>query len=439
MKIVAPNQVLWTLVCAVALLGCPAESTSNPALDAAGVEDAGVVVPDTPDVSSPDELPNTDAIEPEVPNPPNLGKPDGPHAVPTAGGISIQPGVAISAEGVVAIIFAGNTAEVKDLDVWVSVDGEAPVSVSPDAPGARNEPAICALAGGGFVAAWSFDGQAHGLPLGVEAALISADGSVGKRFAVSTEVEGNHWLGHVGCDPQGGFVVTGVRTDTDDTTFGVFAQWYSADGSPEGGALAINPTPEGTQVQPVVAIAPNGEGVVVYEDSPTNEQYALSARRINAKGTVGDVFHVAGDATHEAKTPAVAINASGRVAYAGTVFNDVKLRVAPSTDAAPEPLELNHDGGGRSNPAVTFAGRPDVIGVIFLDDSGASGSRRVVLSLVGAGVPKAQPRVTVSDKNKLPPYPPAIAWGAGKLTVAWTERLDAGQFQVFTTTFAATP
>ena len=48
------------------------------------------------------------------------------------------------------------------------------------------------------------------------------------------------------------------------------------------------------------------------------------------------------------------------------------------------------------------------------------------VDLLGSGVDADVSSVLLGDDPQLPPYPPAVAYGAGTLAVAWTQRTTDG-------------
>jgi len=277
-----------------------------------------------------------------------------------------------------------------------------------------------------------------GNPLGIEGAVFSTDGTIIKAFAIDTEVEGNHWLGYVGCNPNGGFTVVGSRTDTDDTTFGVFAQHFDAQGDPIQDAFTVNPSPEGTQVQPVVGIGPSGEGVVIYEDSPTEGNYSLTARPINADGPSGDSFTLLALAGVDCVKPAIAIGPGGRTAYAGNMGPQIQLFTVPST-SEPQPRSTWYQTfGDFALPAITFLGDDEALAMASLRNIAGGGHSSVRVEIIDYDSVTTTSSVLLGDDPNLPPYAPSIGYGAGTVAIAWTQRTEDG-FEVHLSTFKGNP
>ena len=352
------------------------------------------------------------------------------------GSVAVQPALAVSASGEPLVVFTATPGEEGDLTIYASMAGRPAISLRSEPQGQRNEPSVCRLKGGGFALAWSYDGQAYGYTLGIEGAVLDSEGALLKSFALSTEVEGNHWLGHVGCDPDGGFTIVGSRTDTDDTTFGVFAQRYDAAGEPLGAAFGINPNPEGTQVQPVVGLTPGGRGVVLYEDAPVDESYRLSARAIGPEGATGEVFTLLSFEGVDCLKPAIAISPSGALAYAGNLGVQVHVLGAPSADSPVPTSTWLSTSGSQGLPALTFLDREEVLALAMIENLTGAGDPQINVTLLGEGLASETSAVLLGDDPQLPPYPPAIGYGGGVLAVAWTQRTDEG-FEIHLTQFAA--
>jgi hypothetical protein len=432
------NDARWLLILSLLLVACGSKGASS-STDASAAPDADVSV-DVPtvdvsldeDVATPDvTVDSNSTADTAAPESPQLELPDLAGArtdsvIAMPGLVGVQPAVAVGQDGQPLVVFTATPGAEGDLSIYASFAGQETQLLKSSPPGQRNEPSTCRLSDGGFVAVWSYDGQAVGNTLGVEGAVLDAGGALVTTFVVTTEVEGNHWLGHVGCDPSGGFTVVGSRTDTDDTTFGVFAQAYNAAGEPLGDAFGVNPTPEGTQVQPVAGIGPDGSGVVLYEDAPEDDSYVLTARAFDGSGTVGDTFVVLGQAGVDCLKPAVAISPGGVVAYAGNLGTQVHVLTAPSA-AEPEPaMTWLQTTGSKGLPALTFVGRDDVLALAMIENLTGAGEPKVQVQLLGAGVDPATSTVLLGSDPTLPPYPPSLDYAGGTLAVAWTQRTGDG-------------
>ena len=127
---------------------------------------------------------------------------------------------------------------------------------------------------------------AEGQSLSVRFRLIGPDGQPQMETdqVVDSGSPGNHWLAEIACDPNGGFLIVGSNSEPNGT-FGVFAQRYRADGSPQGAAVQMNAQEDGGQTFPSVAIDQSGSAIIVWEDhrgfGTPEESYGITARRLN--------------------------------------------------------------------------------------------------------------------------------------------------------------
>ena len=416
----------------------PDAGTSSDALDADDTHDADAALDPLELCMQSYNAPSLEGRAPGSQGPPVLTGERFDSVLCMPGSVAVQPALALSTSGEPLVVFTATPGEEGDLTIYASMAGRPAISLRDEPQGQRNEPSVCRLNGGGFALAWSYDGQAYGETLGIEGALLDSDGALIKSFAVSTEVAGNHWLGHVGCDPDGGFTIVGSRTDTDDTTFGIFAQRYDAEGEPLGAAFGINPTPEGTQVQPVVGLTPGGRGVVVYEDAPVDESYRLSARAIGPEGATGEVFTLLSFDGVDCLKPAVAVSPSGALAYTGTLGVQVHVLGAPSSESPQPSSTWLTTTGSQGMPAITFLEDESILALAMVENLTGAGDPAIKVSLLGDGLSPDESSVLLGDDPQLPPYPPAIAYGGGVLSVAWTQRTEEG-FEIHLSQFATPP
>ncbi len=135
--------------------------------------------------------------------------------------------------------------------------------VNTTSAGAQTQPAIVALPGGGFVVAWTSDGQDGG-GLGVYAQLYDAKAkAVGKEFKVNTTTVGDQSAPALAATKDGGFVAVWQAPDADG--LGVFGQRYNSTGKAVGKQFAVNTTTKDDQSLPSVAGLSDGSFVVVWQ------------------------------------------------------------------------------------------------------------------------------------------------------------------------------
>ena len=128
----------------------------------------------------------------------------------------------------------------------------------------QSQPAVAALAGGGFVVTWTSSGQ-DGSGLGVYAQLYDALGKAsGTEFPVNKTTAGDQSMPSIAGLTGGGFVIAWQSNGQDGSGLGVYAQRYSATGVRAGGEVRVNTTTVDDQGTPRVAGFSDGGYVVVW-------------------------------------------------------------------------------------------------------------------------------------------------------------------------------
>ena len=129
-------------------------------------------------------------------------------------------------------------------------------------------PAIGRLADGGYVIAWSSNGQ-DGSSSGVYAQRFSAAGvAVGPEVRVNSATAGEQSYPQVAGLSDGGYVIVWQdNASADGSGWGVLGQRFGADGSPAGEAFVVNTTTFGYQFQGAIASYAGGFAVVWASDS----------------------------------------------------------------------------------------------------------------------------------------------------------------------------
>ena len=136
---------------------------------------------------------------------------------------------------------------------------------------------------------------AHGLgrpphvPEALEPRRLLAVNPVGSEFRVNTFTAGSQERAAVAADADGDFVVAWTSYEQDGSDAGIYAQRYTADGTPAGAEFRVNTFTAGKQFAPDVAMGDDGDFVVIWH-SPGRGLYA---QRYTADGTpAGGEFRV---------------------------------------------------------------------------------------------------------------------------------------------------
>lgn len=137
------------------------------------------------------------------------------------------------------------------------------VLVTPAASGSYYDPAVAALADGGWVVSWTSDQE--GGTTGVRAQVYNANGSVrGGEVLVNTYTSGAQATPSVTGLADGGFVVSWQSQGEDGSGYGCYAQRFDGTGARVGDEFLLNTTTNGDQVSPVVAARSDGGFVAAW-------------------------------------------------------------------------------------------------------------------------------------------------------------------------------
>jgi Ca2+-binding RTX toxin-like protein len=183
--------------------------------------------------------------------------------------------------------------------------------------GAQNQPALTALAAGGFVATWADSNSAaagDNAGLGVKAQLFDAAGAkVGGEILVNSFIAGTQYSPSVALLASGGFVVTWLSVNTvgDNPGNDLKGQIFDVAGAKVGGEFLVNTSTDGHQTQPHVTGLTDGSFVVAWRDQSTAEA-DIRAQVFDSTGAKAGFEFVVNSATTGAQTfPVIAALAGG--------------------------------------------------------------------------------------------------------------------------------
>jgi hypothetical protein len=186
-------------------------------------------------------------------------------------------------------------------------------------------------ADGDFVVTWDSANQ-DGSGIGIYAQRYNAAGvAQGSEFRVNTTTTDTQFVPAVAMDSAGDFVIVwqtlvGAATD-------IYAQCYSASGSPNGSEFLVNTYTTSGQQNPSVAMDDAGDFVVVWHSAyQDGDAFGIFGQRFNAACVAqGSEFQVNTQTSSDQAWPSVAMDADGdfvvtwedRYEAAGTDGSDV--------------------------------------------------------------------------------------------------------------------
>jgi len=133
--------------------------------------------------------------------------------------------------------------------------------------GTQERTAITALRGGGYVLAWSSDGQ-DGDDDGVFLQQFAANGSrVGGEKQINTTTTGDQSIPRLLGLADGGYAVAWTSEGQDGDLSGTYLQIYAANGNAVGGEIQVNDTGTGGQSIETLALLDDGRFLVTWQET----------------------------------------------------------------------------------------------------------------------------------------------------------------------------
>jgi len=187
------------------------------------------------------------------------------------------------------------------------------VMVNTQTPGDQTLPQVAADAVGNYVVVWQSDEQ-DGQEYGIYAQRYRADGTPdGGEFRANSRTNDTQEHPAVAMNAGGQFVIVWESDDQDTDGYGIYGQKYHADGTRDGWEFRANSEVIGDQVRSAVGIDDTGRFVVVWDsDGPAEPSGGVFARIFNADGTPeGDEFQVNTYVTDRQEFASVAMTSTG--------------------------------------------------------------------------------------------------------------------------------
>ena len=186
----------------------------------------------------------------------------------------------------------------------VPLTGE--IRVDTLASGAKLDPVIGMASNGAFVVIWESEGSAgtDGSGFSIQGRMFFADATPdGGEFQVNTETAGDQVDPDIAMTPDGDFVVSWTSNAVSDST--IKSQAFLSDGSPSGGETEISPASPGNDfISSGVGVDVTGALTYVAVSEPDVEGFG---RRYGSDGSDLGFFHI----WNGVYTPQVAVGTDG--------------------------------------------------------------------------------------------------------------------------------
>ena len=140
-----------------------------------------------------------------------------------------------------------------------------------------------------------------------------AAGPSGPEFQVNTHTTASQARPSVAIAPDGNFVVVWDSVGQDGSYLGIFGQRFAASGTPLGGEFQVNSYTTGRQYNPSVSGDDTGNFVVVWESyGQDGDRSGIFAQRFSVNGDkLGGEFQVNSHTPDLQRSPSVAVDPSG--------------------------------------------------------------------------------------------------------------------------------
>jgi parallel beta-helix repeat protein len=184
----------------------------------------------------------------------------------------------------------------------------------------QDNPAIAPLADGGFVVTWQ-SRDFGGTEYDIFAQRYDASGNaIGNEFLVNTFLTSWQEYSSVVGLADGGFVIAWDSTQKDtlegnSSSYGIFAQRYSANGNRIGGEFQLNTFAATESGKPALTALANGGFMAVWQAiDQDGDEYGIFGQRYDSTGNrTGSEFQVNTYATTSQNTPAIATLTNGEI------------------------------------------------------------------------------------------------------------------------------
>ncbi|MCA9098944.1 MAG: VCBS repeat-containing protein, partial [Planctomycetaceae bacterium] len=179
-------------------------------------------------------------------------------------------------------------------------------------------PTVAMDADGDFVIAWRSTLQ-DGAEYGVYAQRFNSLGvAQGSEFLVNSHTSKGQQSPSVAMNAQGDFVIAWESYLQDGSTYGIYAQRYNSMGGPQGAEFQVNSFTASQQRYPAVAVDSQGDFVIAWQTyGPDGGGYGIYAQRYLLNGSPdGPNFQVNSFTSGWQITPSVAMDSDGDLVFA---------------------------------------------------------------------------------------------------------------------------
>jgi predicted nucleic acid-binding Zn-ribbon protein len=207
--------------------------------------------------------------------------------------VQIRPEVAMDADGDYVITWTSHAQDGSIYGIYAqrySANGNpqgVETRVNTTTADNQESSTIAMDADGNYVITWQSNLQDDGSSIGVFAQRYSAAGTPrGPETQVNTTTASQQQYPNVAMDVDGDYIITWDSVGQDGSGLGVYAQRYNANGTPQGTETRINTTTADDQINGIAAFDARGDYVIAWTSHlQDGSGYGVYARRYSSEGT----------------------------------------------------------------------------------------------------------------------------------------------------------
>lgn len=278
----------------------------------------------------------------------------------------------------------------------------------------------------GFVVVWNSYYTTTGRSYDVLGRRLDQNGEpVGGEFQVNPTDQGNQSEPAVAMNGDGGFVVAwqGPGDDRED----VYVRLYDPNGQPDSNAVVVNEDPNGRQLRPRAAIGADGTFIVVWEDrvsGGTGDFYSVKGRWFDASGRPRGLSLRLDDSNGDARYPDIAMDGRGKAAVVWLRDRTSKTVFArlfdPNGVARTAAIEVSTSSfSSMTGPSIAMNKAGDFVVVWDGDPNHASDDDVFGRCYDPTGQPKGEPFRVAAAGEGAQQWPQAAINDVNEFVVVW--------------------
>ncbi len=323
-----------------------------------------------------------------------------------------------------------------------------PVLSVSSSDGQRNSDIAIAPASGNFFMVWEDDRDADGLSQVRAGAFTPDEDDLIDPFTVNTTSSGQQVNPAIAIAADESFVVVWEDDSNRNGLFNIRTRAFGVDGLERFPQFTVNTSSRGQQLQPDVAVAANGDFVIVWQsDGDDDGLFQLEARGFAPDGIERIAeFTVNARSAGQQIDPAIAMDPDGNfvVVWANDGDGDGLFEVfargfdASGLERIPQFTVNPRSAGQQLKPAIGMDANGNFI-VVWEDDRDGDGSFQVHARAFNADGTERLARFTVNVFSAGQQINPAVSMDPeGNFAVAWEDDRDGdGEFHIRMRSFNA--